>query len=240
MTGSKARDIFSFLGGIMKINNFLSTVFFTAASFGLSANTNTLKLDTAATNLTWHATKLTGEHYGTIAAKEGNIEVKGNDVVGGKFEVDMDSFKATDIEDAETNTKFLGHLKSEDFFDVKANKTALLEIKKVTPWSQVKAKAKKEWEKSLAEANARKSTTIKVENPTHLITGMLTIKGKAVEQDIPAVLKVEKDTVLADGLLVIDRTRWGIKYGSGKFFKGLGDKTIGDKFEVAVKLTAKK
>ena len=37
-------------------------------------------------------------------------------------------------------------------------------------------------------------------------------------------------TVTVD--LAIDRTEWDIRYGSGKFFKGLGDKMINDEFKL--------
>ena len=34
----------------------------------------------------------------------------------------------------------------------------------------------------------------------------------------------------------VNRTKFGIKYGSGSFFENLGDKTISDDFELAVNL----
>jgi len=34
----------------------------------------------------------------------------------------------------------------------------------------------------------------------------------------------------------VDRTKYGIKYGSGSFFDNLGDKTINDEFELTVSL----
>lgn len=36
--------------------------------------------------------------------------------------------------------------------------------------------------------------------------------------------------------LKIDRTKYGIKYGSGSFFDSLGDKAISDEFELTVNL----
>src|SRR5574343_609083 len=42
------------------------------------------------------------------------------------------------------------------------------------------------------------------------------------------------DTVTA--ALKIDRTKYDIKYGSGSFFDGLGDKAIYDEFDLTVKL----
>jgi hypothetical protein len=36
--------------------------------------------------------------------------------------------------------------------------------------------------------------------------------------------------------LKIDRTKFGIKYGSGSFFDSLGDRAIADEFELNVNL----
>ena len=40
----------------------------------------------------------------------------------------------------------------------------------------------------------------------------------------------------AETSLKVDRTKYGIQYGSGSFFDNLGDKTINDEFELKVKL----
>jgi len=45
--------------------------------------------------------------------------------------------------------------------------------------------------------------------------------------------------VKAVGTAKLDRTKWDIRYGSGKFFQGLGDKMIYDDFEVTFDITAK-
>jgi hypothetical protein len=41
---------------------------------------------------------------------------------------------------------------------------------------------------------------------------------------------------MATADLEIDRTVWNVRYGSGKFFKNLGDKVIADKIKLSVKL----
>ena len=40
--------------------------------------------------------------------------------------------------------------------------------------------------------------------------------------------------------IVVDRSDYNVKYGSGSFFENLGDKTIYDEFTLKVKLVAKK
>ncbi len=63
-------------------------------------------------------------------------------------------------------------------------------------------------------------------------TGDLTIKGITNPIDFKLV-KVD-DTLTTT--LIIDRSKYNVKYGSKSFFKGLGDNFIYDNFEVAVTL----
>jgi len=64
------------------------------------------------------------------------------------------------------------------------------------------------------------------------ISGDLTIKGKT--NPIAFDLKMKGNT--ATTKLVIDRTKYDIRYGSGSFFDDLGDKTIYDEFTLDIML----
>lgn len=64
------------------------------------------------------------------------------------------------------------------------------------------------------------------------IVADLTIKGKTNPVIFELVIKGNK----ASANLVIDRTKYGIQYGSGSFFADLGDRTIYDEFELQVNL----
>jgi len=46
--------------------------------------------------------------------------------------------------------------------------------------------------------------------------------------------------VNANGKVIIDRTKWGVRYKSGKFFNNLADKTISDSIEFNIKIVANK
>jgi polyisoprenoid-binding protein YceI len=69
-------------------------------------------------------------------------------------------------------------------------------------------------------------------NGIYNVTGDLTIKD--VTNPINFVLTVNGGS--ATTALKIDRTKFGIKYGSGSFFDSLGDKAIADEFELTVNL----
>ncbi len=64
------------------------------------------------------------------------------------------------------------------------------------------------------------------------VTGDLTIKGETHPVSFPASISAEK----AEAKIKIDRTKYGIKYGSGSFFDDLGDKAIDNMFELNVSL----
>ncbi len=64
-------------------------------------------------------------------------------------------------------------------------------------------------------------------------TAAITIKGKT--EIITFNTDINKDTAVAK--IKIDRTKFDIKYGSGSFFKGLGDNMIYDEFDLNINLS---
>jgi len=66
-------------------------------------------------------------------------------------------------------------------------------------------------------------------NNTYTVTADLTVKGKTAP--------VTFDLVVAGNSAMtkfkIDRTKYGVQYGSGSFFSNLGDKTIDDNFDIS-------
>ncbi len=71
------------------------------------------------------------------------------------------------------------------------------------------------------------------QNGLYTITADLTLKG--ITKPITFDMLVNGSNATA--ALVVDRTKYDIKYNSGSFFDGLGDKVIYDDFELAVELT---
>ena len=56
----------------------------------------------------------------------------------------------------------------------------------------------------------------------------MTIKGITHSVTFPAKVEINGLNFLATAKIKIDRTKWGIEYNSGNFFKDLGDKLILD------------
>jgi polyisoprenoid-binding protein YceI len=171
----------------------------------------TFKVDAAASKLGWLGKKVTGQHNGSINITEGSISIDKNNITAGSFVIDMKSITNEDITDAETKEKFLGHMLSPDFFDVEKYPSSKFEITGV---------------EKMATADSMK------------ILGNLTIKDVTKNIAVPAKVSITADSFEASSTFKIDRTDWNIQYGSGKFFKGLGDKMINDEIEFTLNLKA--
>lgn len=118
------------------------------------------------------------------------------------------------IKDADKNARLEGHLKADDFFGVDKFATSTFVIKKV---------------------GAGSGNLVNV-------TGDLSIKGVTNSITFPATVIWNADgTVTATAeKIIVDRTKFNIKYRSKGMFPDIGDKMIYDDFELSVKLVAKK
>jgi polyisoprenoid-binding protein YceI len=71
------------------------------------------------------------------------------------------------------------------------------------------------------------------------LQGNLTIKGITHPVSFDAAINTNGETLTASGKIVIDRTKYDIKFRSGNFFKDLGDTLIYNDFDLEVTITAK-
>jgi polyisoprenoid-binding protein YceI len=79
-------------------------------------------------------------------------------------------------------------------------------------------------------------------SPNAFAKGDLTIRGITKPAEVKFFFTPGENGFEAKGKLVIDRTKFGLKYNSKQFFdmKKLGDKLIDDNFEVDLNLVAKR
>ena len=70
------------------------------------------------------------------------------------------------------------------------------------------------------------------------VEGKLTIKGITHTIGFDADLKLNGDTIQATGKIVVDRTKYDMKFRSGNFFTNLGDTLIYNDFDLNVTITA--
>lgn len=175
-----------------------------------------VEISASESSITWVGKKVTGSHSGTVPLKNGEVVVEGSTIKSGTFGIDLSGVTVTDIADAKNNAKLVGHLKSPDFFAVELFPTVQFTIDSATPMQTA--------------LPTGENTTIK---------GTLAIKGISKAIEFPAQVAVKDGVAEARGKAKLDRTQWDIRYGSGKFFKGLGDKLIYDEFEVDFTLKGK-
>ncbi len=198
------------------MKNKITTTFIAAAAIiafaftPLAKEEKTYSIDTKKTTATWLGTKVTGKHNGNLNISSGKITSDGKNITGGTVEFDMTSITCTDLTDKEWSDKLVGHLKSDDFFGVATHPTSKFEITKVIH---------------------------KSEN-NYDVTGKLTIKGITNEINFPAMIKFDEKTIVTIAKIIVDRTKFGIKYGSSSFFEKIGDKAIHDNFELDVNVVA--
>lgn len=74
---------------------------------------------------------------------------------------------------------------------------------------------------------------------SHHIEGNLTIKGITHLVGFDASVYITPDTLTASGMVIVDRTKYDMKFRSGNFFQNLGDTLIYNDFELKVNITAK-
>ncbi len=177
-------------------------------------------IDLNNSSLTWAAAKVVGAaHHGTVQFLSGGLYVEDGTIVGGKFEIDMTTIVDQDLQKEASRTTLETHLKSADFFDVEKYPTAKVEILSARPTGEVPPAA------------------------PYSVVANLTIKDVTKEITFPATITFNDKTGVAEykasAQMVLDRTDWNLTYGSGNFFKELGDAAILDDMTLGFELVVK-
>jgi polyisoprenoid-binding protein YceI len=86
--------------------------------------------DQKKSSLKWTGTKVTGKHFGSLKFKSADVSLSKGSLKSAKLIVDMNSIDVTDLT-GKWKGKFLAHVKSGDFFEVKKHPTSTLMIEKV-------------------------------------------------------------------------------------------------------------
>jgi polyisoprenoid-binding protein YceI len=173
--------------------------------------TTNFEIVSSQSNIEWVGRKVTGAHKGTIDIKAGTLSVDDGKLAGGNFVIDTTSIKILDVTDPDTNAQFSGHLASDDFFSSAKYPNATFNITSVTP------KTGNEYD----------------------INGELTIKNLSGPVSFAGTANVDGNTLTATGKIIVDRTKYNMKFRSGNFFKDLGDTLIYNDFDLNVSITAR-
>lgn len=165
------------------------------------------QLDVKESSVGWYgARKVGNNHRGTIQVASGNLEIVNGAPKSGDVVIDMTTISS------EGNDMLVKHLKSDEFFSVSAHPDARFHMTKIEKTDEDEFSV------------------------TYVFTGDMTIKGITQQVIFPARLRMSGKNLIGDATMSLDRTRWDIRYGSGKFFSDLGDKLINDEFDLTLSL----
>lgn len=179
---------------------------------------DTYSVDNAVSSVEWKAGKKIGSyHNGKIQIKNGQIEVNSKGLItAARLVIDMKTISNDDLKDSpDYQKKLVGHLSSEDFFNVEKFPESTFKL-----------------------------TSIKLKSGSkdqYIIRGDLSIIGTTKPIEFSAKISTHKNTLNGSAVLKIERLNWGLQYGSSSIFKSLtADKIINDSFELTLKIVAKK
>jgi polyisoprenoid-binding protein YceI len=173
----------------------------------------------------WDGTTFHGDDAGKgdVDILKGELLIENRQLVDGAVEVDMNTIE----QKFDTPGP---HNKLPAFFDVKKFPVSTFAITKVETVNDGKV--------------AGRNGNMTLEGITKMnVTGNLTMEGITKAVTFPAVMHFNNGmdgTVVLNGAMIVDRTDWGIDYGSEMFFDKSGDGTISNDVKLFIKIVAKK
>ena len=182
--------------------------------FSLIFSSNQFEIDDKKSSIQWKGTKSTGSyHDGLISVDNSILNIDDNNMLlNGTIIIDMNSIICTDIQDKESNSYLVKHLKNDDFFATEFFPKSILTINKVTP----------------------------IKDDNYSVAADLTIKDQTHPIDFIANIIIKDDIGLASGKIEINRAKYNIKYKSQSWYPDIGDRFINDIFELYFTLLATK
>lgn len=173
-------------------------------------------VDLEASFVAWTGRNANTGHQGIVRLKAGELDVHDGSI-GGSFVIDMQGIINFTLEDEGLRKILLDHLKSDDFFYVDRFPEATFTLVQTRP---------------IVDA-APGGANFELE-------GKLTLRGIDGAITFPAVVERLADGGLAaEAHFDLDRTRWGVIYGSGRYFEHLGMHLVYDPISIQVRIVAR-
>ncbi len=171
-------------------------------------------IDTTSSIITWVGTKPTGRHNGIFKIKEGffttnettenekeeNKPIEDNQqITSTRIIIDIASVDILDLKhDPEQYRKLLDHLHSRDFFYTREFPEAVFELISM--------------ERLKPDSVQRSSNEFVIIDPTHRVTGNLTLRGITKSIELPVKIGIRNQKLEASAKFNINRTAWNISY----------------------------
>jgi len=171
------------------------------------------RIDTAASIIAWTGRNPNSTHHGTLRLAGGEVEAA-EGRISGSFEIDMHSIANLNLAGDELQPVLEAHLKSDDFFFVNRFPRARYTMTAVPTASGGPASA-----------------------PNYRVSGQLELRGISAGLNFPAHISLGGDgRLLAEAHFDFDRTRWGVIYGSTRFFRHLGMHLVFDQISLQLRI----
>ncbi len=173
-------------------------------------------VDTKQSIINWFGRNKTTTHRGTLRFSSGGFSFT-NGVLKGAFEVDMTSIQNIDLEGDPLQPQLIGHLRSVDFFYVDMFPRASFTI-----------------------TSAERIEAVPSSLPNFRVQGIFILRGVKNEGEFLATASPLQDgEVRVEAHFDIDRTRWGVLYGSNRFFEHLGYHLVYHPISLHLRLVAR-
>ena len=172
-------------------------------------------VDTEQSVVNWFGRNRTTTHRGTLRFSSGEFSFT-NGELKGAFEVDMTSIQNIDLEGDPLQPHLIGHLKSVDFFFVDMFPRAFFTI-----------------------TSAKRIEEVPSSIPNFSVQGFFDLRGVKKEIAFVATASPLQDgEVRVEAHFDIDRSRWGVLYGSSRFFEHLGYHLVYQPISLHLRLAA--
>ena len=173
-------------------------------------------LDLGESGVEWLGRNLLNKHGGSLALKSGYLDFDGTTITGGEVVLSMHQIHCADLAGTPLHDVLIAHLRSDDFFDTERFPEARVVLRSV----QFDPNAAPGGQNLNVEAD-------------------LTLKGVTAPVSFTASAGLDADgRPAAQASFAIDRTQWGVLYGSGKFFHRLAGHLVNDLIEIQLRLVA--
>ena len=167
------------------------------------------ELDLAECRLQWLGRNLLNKHYGTIEITGGHLDFRNGELSGGEMSIDLRSIRCADLSGDPLHDVLVAHLLDHDFLDAEAHPDCHLTITDAA-----------------SLPNAASGT------PNVQLAADLCMRGVTGPIEFMAAAGLTPDgRAAAQASFAIDRTRWGILYGSARFFHRLAGHLVNDLIE---------
>lgn len=174
-------------------------------------------VDVDESRVEWTGRNLLNRHWGTAPIRSGTLVFRDGMIASGEIRIDLRGIACTDLADSDLHDVLIEHLHSDDFFDVENHPEAVLRL-----------------------LSARKIEGAAEGAPNLRLDGELSLRGETHPIALEAVAGVTPEgKAAAQASFLIDRTTWGILYGSGKFFHRLAGHLVHDLIDFDVKIVTR-